>query len=305
MNTMELKVEEGGLRIDRYLSVKLPQFSRAHIQKLIEDGRVKVQGNDVRASFKPRAGDVVAISLPPPVPTYLQPLLLSLDIVYEDDDLLVINKPAGLTVHPGPGHAADTLVNAVLYHCPNLPGIKGAVRPGVVHRLDKDTSGLIIFARNDRALAHLQQQFKSRKVKKEYLALVRGALSPPRGTIQGPIGRDPVHRQRMAVVAGGREASTAYEAVRYLDNYTLALVRPETGRTHQIRVHLATAGHPVAGDAVYGGASPLVPRLFLHAAAVRFRLPSTGEIREFRAELPADLKAVLDRLSPPTRSQQG
>lgn len=297
METIKLKIEEGGMRIDRYLSLKLPQFSRSYIQKLIADSHVRVQGKGVRPSFKPRAGDVIIITLPPPSPSYLQPLVLALDIVYEDDDLLVINKPAGIPVHPGPGHASDTLVNAVLAHCPDLPGIKGTVRPGVVHRLDKETSGLIIFAKNDRALAYLQQQFKSRKVKKEYVALVGGKISPRQGIIEGPIGRDPGYRQRMAVVAGGREARTAYEVVRYLDNYTLVAARPETGRTHQIRVHFAAAGHPVAGDALYGSSNPLFPRLFLHASALRFHLPSTGEFREFQADLPADLKNALDRLS--------
>ncbi len=294
---IRLTVEEEGDRLDRYLALKLPQFSRSHIQQLIQDGRVLVGNKSVRASFKPTAGDEVIITLPPPAASYLQPLALALDIVYEDDDLLVINKPAGITVHPGPGHAADTLVNAVLAHDPNLPGIKGTMRPGVVHRLDKETSGLIIFARNDRTMAHLQQQFKSRQVKKEYLALLRGKLVPTKGTIEGPIGRDPANRQRMAVVAGGREARTGYEVVRYLGDYTEVIARPETGRTHQIRVHFAGTGHPVAGDSVYGGSDPAVPRLFLHASTLRFRLPSTGELREFKAELPPDLKGILDRLS--------
>lgn len=294
--TIQLKIEEEGTRLDRYLSLRLSQFSRSHLQKLIENGHVRVNGKPVRPSFKPNPGDMITIALPEPVPSDLQPLAVTLDIIYEDDDLLVINKPSGMPVHPGPGHPADTLVNAVLSRCPDLPGIKGTMRPGVVHRLDKDTSGLIIFAKNDKALASLQHQFRSRQVKKEYLALVRGRLRPPKGTIEGPIGRDPANRQRMAVVAGGREARTAYEVIRYLDDHTLVAVRPQTGRTHQIRVHLARMGYPVAGDIAYGGEDPQVPRMFLHARALGFQLPSTGEFREFEAPLPADLKETLRRL---------
>ncbi len=297
MDDIHLTVDEEGARIDRYLSLKLPQFSRSHIQNLIDNGHVLVNGKPVKPSFKARPGDLVDISLPAPAPSHLKPLTIPLDIVYEDDDVLVINKPAGMTVHPGPGHASDTLVNAVLARFPDLPGIKGTVRPGVVHRLDKDTSGLIIFARNDRALNSLQQQFQGRMVQKEYVALLRGRIGPQKGSIEGPIGRHPTDRQRMAVVSTGRQARTAYEVIRYLDNYSLVSVRPETGRTHQIRVHFARAGYPVAGDVAYGGKDPSAPRMFLHARRLGFRLPSTGEFREFEAELPEDLRRVIELLS--------
>ncbi len=294
--TIELKVEEEGVRIDRYVSRQLPQFTRSYVQKLIDDGCVLVQGRQVRPSFKPRPGDVIAISPLAIVPSELLPLHVSLDIIYEDEDLLVINKPAGMTVHPAPGHPADTLVNAVLAHCPSMTGIKGTMRPGVVHRLDKETSGVIVCAKNDKALADLQQQFKGRKVQKAYLVLVQGKVSPRSGTIEGPIGRDPAHRQRMAIVAGGREARTSYRVLEYPGGYTLLEVRPETGRTHQIRVHFAAAGYPVAGDSVYGSSNPIFPRQFLHASALALRLPATGEFREFKADTPEDLNEALGRI---------
>lgn len=295
--TIELKVEEeGSARIDRYISRELPQFTRSYVQKLIEEGYVRVQGRQVRPSFKPRPGDVIAISPPAVVSSDLLPLRVSLDIIYEDGDLLVINKPAGMIVHPAPGHPADTLVNAVLAHCPGIAGINGMVRPGVVHRLDKETSGVIVFAKNDIALADLQQQFKGRKVQKAYLVLVQGKISPRNGVIEGPIGRDPAHRQRMAIVAGGREARTAYRVLEYLDGYTLLEARPETGRTHQIRVHFAASGYPVAGDSVYGSSNSVFPRQFLHASTLAFRLPSTGELREFKADTPEDLEEALRRI---------
>jgi 23S rRNA pseudouridine1911/1915/1917 synthase len=230
------------------------------------------------------------------VPTELAPEAIPLDIVYEDADLIVVNKPAGLVVHPAAGHAHGTLVHAILARCPDLAGIGGALRPGIVHRLDRDTSGLIVIAKNDAAQFALQRQFKNRTVEKVYLALVEGIPHQLHGRIEAPIGRDPRHRQRMAVVAhGGRPAQTDYRVVEVLGHHALIEVRPRTGRTHQIRVHLASLGYPVAGDRVYGRQRrlPALSRQFLHAWRLTLDLPSTGERRTFAASLPPDLRAVL------------
>jgi len=218
---------------------------------------------------------------------------IPLNIPYEDDDLLVVEKPAGLTVHPAPGHTSHTLVNALLSHLPHLADIGDSLRPGIVHRLDKDTSGLMLVAKNSKAQEHLIGQFKSRSVTKAYIALVRGRLTPETGVIEANIGRDPRNRKKMAVVEGGREASTEYQVIKYIGDYTLLEVRLRTGRTHQIRVHLAAIGFPVVGDKVYGVRSPFLSRQFLHACRLGFSLPSSGEYIEFKSELPADLEQAL------------
>jgi len=205
-----------------------------------------------------------------------------------------VDKPAGLTVHPTPGHTSHTLVNALLAHLPHLADIGDWLRPGIVHRLDKDTSGLMLVAKNSKAQANLIGQFKSHSVAKAYLALVRGRLTPETGIIEAAIGRDPRNRKKMAVVEGGREARTEYQVIKYIRDYTLVEVRPETGRTHQIRVHLGAIGFPVVGDKIYGVRSPFVPRQFLHASRLGFRLPSSGEYIEFKSELPADLERALE-----------
>lgn len=218
-------------------------------------------------------------------------------ILYEDDDVLVIDKPPGLAVHPAPGHPSGTLVNALLSHLSALPDTSDQ-RPGIVHRLDKDTSGVMLVAKNGAAHANLTEQFKSRSVSKTYLVLVKGHLTPEDGAIEAPIGRDSAHRERMAVVAEsrGRAARTEYHVREYLDGYTLLEVKPETGRTHQIRVHLAAIGYPVVGDKVYGVKSASVPRQFVHAHRLGFHLPSTGEYVEFTADLPPDLKQALTEI---------
>jgi 23S rRNA pseudouridine1911/1915/1917 synthase len=295
-------VEKSGIRLDKYLSQELEELSRTRVQKLIEQGLVTVNKSPARASLKLNAGDRVTVTIPAPAPSGLTPHPMPLSITYEDSDILVVDKPAGLLVHPSPGHADDTLVNAVLARCPDLPGIGGSLRPGVVHRLDKGTSGLIVIAKNDAALSHLQRQLKQRTVLKRYLVLVRGHLSPEEGAIEAPIGRHPHHRQRMAVVSGGREARTRYRVLQRLGDYDLLEVAPETGRTHQIRVHLSAIGYPVAGDAIYGVKVPFLGRQFLHACCLGFRLPSSGEYVEFRSELPPDLSQALSRLSADRRS---
>jgi 23S rRNA pseudouridine1911/1915/1917 synthase len=218
---------------------------------------------------------------------------MPLAIIYEDDDVLVLDKPAGLAVHPVPGHPGHTLVNAILSHFPRLAEISDSPRPGIVHRLDKDTSGVMLVAKNSMAQANLVEQFRARSVAKAYLVLVKGHLTPETGIIEAPIGRSPRNRKLMAVVTGGREARTEYRVVRYIDGYTLLEVKPETGRTHQIRVHLAAIGYPVVGDKVYGVKSPFLSRQFVHAWRLGFRLPATGEYVEFSAELPPDLAQAL------------
>jgi 23S rRNA pseudouridine1911/1915/1917 synthase len=236
------------------------------------------------------------VRLPPPAPASHQPENIPLDIVFENNDLLVVNKPAGMVVHPAAGHISGTLVNAVLGHDPELEGVGDEQRPGIVHRLDKDTSGLIIVARNRTAHNRLAAQFKSRDVSKAYLALVKGHISPEKGVIDAPIGRDPKKRQRMAVTGAGRPARTEYSVIRQIGGYTLLEARPKTGRTHQIRVHLASIGHPIVGDATYGAKSPLVERQFLHAYRLGFKLPSDGRYIELESPLPLDLQQALDKI---------
>lgn len=296
--------QTGGERLDKWLAVQLPDRSRAEIQRWIEAGLVTRAGRQLKASYRLADGDAVDVLIPPAENYDAEPEDIPLDALYEDDDVLVINKPAGMVVHPAAGNWHGTLVNAVLFHAPNLEGVGGAHRPGIVHRLDKDTSGVILVAKNDAAHRKLQAQFKNREVEKMYLALVYGGLEPGRGEINAAVGRDPRDRKRMGVVAAsrGRPATTRYETVSVHripttgERLTLLACRPLTGRTHQIRVHLAHIHHPIVGDEVYGPRRKLpfaCPRQFLHAERLRFRLPSTGDIVEFSAPLPADLQAVL------------
>jgi 23S rRNA pseudouridine1911/1915/1917 synthase len=296
-------VEENGERLDRYVSQVCPELSRTRAQKLIEDGHIKVNGAGARPALKVHEGDSVDISIPPPLPTTLSPEDIPLNILYEDQDLLVVDKPAGMTVHPAAGHHSHTLVNALLAHLPELEG-GDSERPGIVHRLDKDTSGLILIARNPETHVKLAQQFKERSVAKVYQALVHGHLTPLEGIIEASIGRDPRDRKRMAVISRGREARTEYKVIRYTGNYTLLEVRPRTGRTHQIRVHLAAIGFPILGDAVYGARSEYLERQFLHAFRLTFKLPSTGETREFTAPLPDDLVKVLEEIEVAVKGQK-
>jgi 23S rRNA pseudouridine1911/1915/1917 synthase len=298
-----LTLEKPGERVDKALADKLPAFSRAQIQRLIQDGRVRIGGTAVKASYRLGGGEQVVVDIPPVEDTDLIPQEIPLDILYEDEDLLVVNKPAGMVVHPAAGHQSGTLVNAILAHCPDLPGIGGERRPGIVHRLDKDTSGLILVAKNDRALRFLQAQFKKRTVEKVYLALCDGHFHGAEAMIDGPIGRDPKNRKRMAVIPpnaphSARPAQTKMRLLDYYGGYSLLECRPLTGRTHQIRVHLAFAGYPVVGDQIYGRRkqSLLAGRHFLHAAGLTFERPSDGREMTFRAKLPGELQELLDRL---------
>ena len=288
-----LIADRAGVRLDKFVGENCPELSRTYAQKLIGDGYITVNDLAAKASLKLNPGDRVSINIPPTPPSPLSPEAIPLNIIYEDDDLLVIDKPAGLTVHPAPGHPNHTLVNAILAHFPHLADISDSLRPGIVHRLDKDTSGVMLVAKNRVAQADLVNQFKARTVLKVYRVLVRGKLTPERGIIEAAVGRDPRHRQHMAVVTRGREARTEYRVIKYLGDYTLLEVILETGRTHQIRVHLAAIGYPVVGDLTYGVESAHLSRQFVHACRLGFRLPSTSEYVEFTSELPPDLVQAL------------
>jgi 23S rRNA pseudouridine1911/1915/1917 synthase len=288
-------ISQPDIRLDKFISEQVPALSRTQAQLLIREGNVKVNGEIEKTGYKLVSGDSVDVHVPTPTPSRLSPEDIPVRIIYEDKDVLVVDKPAGLTVHPAPGHKGGTLVNAVLSHLPNLADEGG--RPGIVHRLDKDTSGAMVIAKNPVALARLSEQFKRHEITKIYLTLVEGRLKPEQGVIEAHIGRDTADRKKMMVSgeSRGREARTGYKIIRYLSNYSLLEVKPETGRTHQIRVHLAAIGYPVFGDATYGLKSPVLSRQFLHAHRLGFHHPSTGEYMEFTSELPVDLcKALAD-----------
>ncbi len=300
---LEFVVAEGGVRLDKLLPAEVPGLSRSAAQSLIASGRVQVNGQAVKASHKARPGDRVTVDLPAPEAAVPVAQAIPLNVVYEDDYLVVVDKPAGMVVHPAPGHTEGTLVNAVLARYPELAS-SGDDRPGIVHRLDRDTSGLIVVARSDKVRRALQRQFQQHTVQKVYLALLHGALQPNWGRIEAPLGRDPHHRQRVAVLPGGREAVTEYHVVEVFrapgtsGDLTLVTAEPKTGRTHQIRVHFASIGHPVVGDRTYGHRrAPLQPaRQFLHAWRLGFEHPVTGRRLELEAPLPADLASVLESL---------
>jgi 23S rRNA pseudouridine1911/1915/1917 synthase len=295
-----------GERLDRYLAGAVPGLSRSQAQRLIEDGHVQVAGRLAKANLALKDGDYVSVELQPPIPTSAQPEDIPVSVLYEDADLLVVNKPAGMVVHPAAGHSSGTLVNALLHHVDDLSGIGGELRPGIVHRLDKGTSGVMVVAKHDAAHEALSRQFADREVEKEYIALVWGVVQAGR-RIDLPIGRDPNDRQKMS--ARSRRARTAVTRItraQHLRGVTLCQVAIATGRTHQIRVHLNAIGHPIVGDATYGGvrarvAQDLRPvlrlgRPFLHAARLAFTHPTDGRAMDFEAPLPDDLQQVLDQL---------
>lgn len=298
------KVEENaaGKRLDQFLTSSVPSLSRSQIQRLIEKGNVLVNSERERCSFRVRINDEIEMVVPPPEEISLSPEPIPLDIIYEDQDLLVINKPPGLVVHPAAGHKSGTLVNALLYHCPDLSGIGGYLRPGIVHRLDKDTSGLLLVSKSDLAHRELTAQLKARKIKRRYLALVHGEVREDKGVVDAPIGRDPIDRKKFAVLSKdnpyGREARTYYRVKERFPGYTLLDVELETGRTHQIRVHMAYAGYPVAGDPVYGPRrNPLnLPGQALHAYRITFSHPRTGELLDFAVSPPPAFSQALDYL---------
>jgi 23S rRNA pseudouridine1911/1915/1917 synthase len=302
--------EDAGQRLDAWLARSLPSLSRARLQGLIADGHVLVDGAPARASTRVRPGQDVLVRVPAPEPAKPEPEDIPLDVIHEDTHLIVVNKAPGLVVHPGAGTSSGTLVNALLHHVRDLSGIGGFLRPGIVHRLDKGTSGLLVVAKDDTTHHALARQFASRSVEKEYLALVLGTPSRPRGEIDASIGRHPVDRKKMTADGPrGRTARTSWECEEAFDGATLLRVRIHTGRTHQIRVHLASIGHPVVGDATYGGtrtppsrraecrsALASLGRPALHAARLSFTHPSTGTLVSFEAPVPPDLLSVIERL---------
>ena len=302
---------QSGSRLDQFLASSL-DFSRARLQRWLKAGLVLVNGQARPPSYKVRAGDAIEVSVPPPEPSHLLPEPLPLEIVFEDRDLLVVNKPPGLVTHPGAGHRTGTLLNALLHHCPELTEIGEVSRPGLVHRLDKDTSGLLVAAKTDLAHRALVGQFQKHEVKKKYLALVWGRLPQREGRIAHDIGRHPQERQKMSVHARrGKEAITLWRVIQEFPGpLTLVELSPQTGRTHQLRVHLTAEGHPILGDAVYGGGAsrlkgappalsglrPLVRRQMLHAWQLRFTHPRSGEEVSWEAALPGDFQGVVDYL---------
>lgn len=291
--------EEQNMRLDIYLSNRGEvSLSRSRVQKLIEEGLVQINDSSAKANYKLRKGDKVTLFLLPPKELKVEAEEIPLNIIYEDKDIIVINKSQGMVVHPANGNYSGTLVNALLWHCKDLSGIGGVTRPGIVHRLDKDTSGLLVVAKNDFAHTNLAEQIKERKVKKQYLTLVHGNVREEKGTIDAPIGRHPIDRKKMAVVAkAGKAAITHYEVLRRYGNYTYLLIDLETGRTHQIRVHLSYIGYPVVADPVYSSSNRFkLPGQFLHSHKLIFKHPRTGEKLNFTAPLPENLEKVLRTL---------
>ena len=300
--TIQIMAREGGDRIDALLAREEAIRSRNGAVRLIESGRVTKDGAPVRKNYRVQAGDVFAVILPEPEDTALPAQNIPLDVVYEDDDVIVVNKPRGLVVHPAPGHPDGTLVNALLAHCgDSLSGIGGERRPGIVHRIDKDTSGLLIAAKNDMAHAALSAQLKDRSLSRVYDAVVHGSFKNDAGTVDAPIGRDPRNRQRMAVTdKNARPAVTHWEVLERYNRYTYIRCRLETGRTHQIRVHMAHTGHPLLGDTVYGGRRDKgLQTQCLHARGLKFIHPRTGEPIELWTELPDWFREALSKLGTP------
>ncbi len=292
------QVESAGERLDKVIAAYTPDLSRAVIQRLVKKGQVMVNGRSSKPSYRVAVGDEIVVQVPVEKPPQVVAEQVALDIIYEDEHLLLVNKPSGMVVHPSYGHESGTLVNALLGHCPQLLDVDGPERSGIVHRLDKDTSGLIVVAKTQDIRAALQRQFKRRSVKKTYLALVEGHPEPPQGVIDAPIGRDKRQRKRMAIVRSGRVALTAYRVIEHFDEHSLVELQPESGRTHQLRVHLAWLGCPVVGDRVYGYRKQrlLKHRHFLHARQLEFVHPVTKEQLSHLASLPDKLVRLLERL---------
>lgn len=298
LETVTAETEDAGTRADVFLAAKLG-VSRSNMQKLLEDGRVKRGEKIIKANYKVRAGEMFVVDIPEPEPIEAVPENIPLDIIYEDDDVVVLNKARGMVVHPAPGNYTGTLVNALLYHCSNLSGINSAIRPGIVHRLDKDTSGIMIVAKNDAAHISLSQQIQSKTAVRTYLAVVRGNIKTDSGTIETQIARDKTDRKKMAVVKeGGRDAITDYEVLERFGKYTLVRCKLRTGRTHQIRVHMEYLGYPLVGDPKY---SPMktpfgIKGQALHSHTLEFTHPRTGERMKFEATLPEDMHKIITRL---------
>lgn len=297
---LEISAADNGTRLDSYLAEQLEGISRSYLQKLIGDQLILVNQKAVKANYKIKTGDQLLVQIPEAAPIAIQPEPMDLDIVYEDSDLLIVNKPVGLVVHPAHGHYSGTLVNGLLAHCTDLSGINGKMRPGIVHRIDKDTSGLLMIAKNDLAHQHLAEQLKEHSIKRAYYALVQGVISEPAGLVDAPIGRHEVDRKKMAVTfKNSKEARTHYYVKERFARTTFIECRLETGRTHQIRVHMAYLGHPLVGDPLYGTRKNNLdfPGQALHAYALGFVHPRTGEELYFEAPLPEHFQTVLKTLA--------
>ena len=303
METINFRVdqEEQGIRIDRYLASRLPDYSRSFLQKLVGEGQVLAEGKPVKSNYKISAGEQISLSVPDAVEPEIVPEPIPLDILYEDASLLVINKPKGMVVHPCPGHYSGTLVNALMYHCKDqLSGINGVMRPGIVHRIDQNTTGSLVVCKTDAAHRFLAQQLKDHSITRKYRAIVHGNLKEEEGTVNAPIGRHPVDRKKMAVNERcGRNAVTHYRVLERFGSFTYLECRLETGRTHQIRVHMASIDHPLLGDDVYGPSRCPIPGLTgqtLHAMTLGFIHPETGTYMEFEAPLPEYFENLLEKL---------
>lgn len=292
----EIEQEYDGTRIDRYISDNIDSLTRSYLQKMIKEGCVTANGKPVKPSYSLKAGDQIAFTLPESIEPNIEAEDISLDIIYEDEDLLIVNKPKDMVVHPAAGHYTGTLVNAVMFHCKgNLSGINGVMRPGIVHRIDKDTSGSLIICKNDLAHNGIAEQLKDHSIKRIYHAIVYGELTED-GTVDKPIGRDPKDRLKMAVVPNGKSAVTHFHVLKQLKGYTYISCRLETGRTHQIRVHMASIGHPILGDVVYASGRKTSIKCqgqTLHAKTIGFTHPRTGEYMEFDTELPQYFQHLL------------
>lgn len=290
--------EEVNKRIDKYLSEVIENKSRSFIQGLIDNDNIKVNDKLIKSNYRLKLNDIIEVNLPEPLELEVKAEDIKLDIVYEDHDVIVVNKPQGMVVHPAPGNYTGTLVNALLYHCKDLSGINGVIRPGIVHRIDKDTSGILVVAKNDNSHNFLATQLKDHSMKREYYALVEGRVKNDIGTINEKLGRDPKDRIKMAIVKEGREAITHYEVLENYDYTTLVKCNLETGRTHQIRVHMAHIGHPLVGDPVYGYKKSKFKLMgqMLHAKTLGFVHPTTKEFLEFSTELPSYFKNIIEKL---------
>lgn len=288
------------MRLDKYLTEQFPEQTRSYLQKLIKEGSVLVNGKTVKSGYQLSAGEEVAVTIPEPEELDVLPVKMDLEIVYEDEDVILVNKPKGMVVHPAPGHTTDTLVNGLLYHCNgNLSGINGVARPGIVHRIDRDTTGILIVCKNDLSHNSIAAQLKEHSITRKYRALVHGNIKTDQGTVEGPIGRHPVDRKKMAInERNGKPAVTHYQVLERFGNYTLIECVLETGRTHQIRVHMSSIGHPLVGDEVYGPAKcPFkLQGQCLHAMVLGFVHPRTGAYLEFSAELPEYFQKLLEKL---------
>ncbi|GAA6375062.1 RluA family pseudouridine synthase [Firmicutes bacterium i23-0019-B6] len=300
MEKLFFTIEKGGERIDKYLSEQLEDMTRSHIQKLIKENMVRVNGMAVKSNFKLSASDQIEVEIPELKEPDILPENIPLDILYEDQDILVVNKPKGMVVHPAPGHYTGTLVNAIMYHCKdNLSGINGVLRPGIVHRIDMDTTGSLLICKNDRAHQALAEQLKEHSITRKYHAIVHGRLKEDEGTIDKPIGRHPIDRKKMSVhCTNGREAITHYRVLKRFQQFTYIECQLETGRTHQIRVHMSSIGHPILGDQIYGPAKcPYkLQGQTLHAKVLGITHPITGEYMEFDAPLPDYFQALLEKM---------